>query len=283
MSLEKAGGVGVGAYLSIARGVGSYQKFPCLKTLRLEDVTVSALELMILLSLCPKIENLTLVNLVLDSTATVQLSSVSLKTVDFLAIRFEKFTLKADSLENLHLQMCNFMLFKVVGKGTLKVLNINDVKIRYFDIGDRRENLDIVDVKDFTIRGSKLYHMISRSSNLRRLRLWHVKFLNVHEVIDLERISASFPQLTNLSLYYNVEETRFSLQGSSHLQNVAVLELGCASYYGFSDWVAGIMWRCPNLKKIAIHRFDCEKKLCEDLGLVDFSSSMVRLARKYLQ
>ncbi|GLT62669.1 hypothetical protein SLA2020_352880 [Shorea laevis] len=222
------------AYIYISSEECSYQKFPRLKTLRLEYV-VSLLDLNILLILCPKIENLTLVDLGIHLGSPPQtswvLSTVSLKTENVSELYLDKFILEADGLECLHLLVCNFGHFELAGKGALKVLNMDAARISYFNIGDV-ENLEIVDVNDCTIKGPKLYNMISKSSNLRRLQLWHVKFNNADEVIDLEGISASFPRLTRLSLHYDVEETLFSLQGSYHLQNVALLEIGCAIYLG---------------------------------------------------
>ncbi|GLT94703.1 hypothetical protein SLE2022_124320 [Rubroshorea leprosula] len=190
------------------------------------------------------IESLALVDLGIRLGSPPQttwvLSTVSLKTINVSELYLDKFILEADSLECLLLLMCNFVHFELVGKGALKVLNMDAARISYFNIGDM-ENREIVDVNDCTIKGRKLYAMISKSSNLRRLQLWHVKFNNADEVIDLERISASFPQLTHLSLHYDVEETLFSFQGSSHLQNVALLELGCAIYHHLLDWIAGVL------------------------------------------
>ncbi|GLT62656.1 hypothetical protein SLA2020_352750 [Shorea laevis] len=256
-----------------------YQKFPFLKTLRLEDVDVKPLDLRTLLTLCPKIENLTLLRPRIGPVETMELNTNSMKTIHVAGITAGIFILEADSLEYLHLQMCKFEHFEFVGKGALKVLNLDVARIKYFEIRDNMENLEIVDVNDSTIEMPKLYLMISRSSNLRRLRLWHVKFDNVDEVIDLERISFLFPMLTHLSLYYEEEETLFSLQVSSQLQNVVVLELGCVIYYHLTDRIAGILRRCPNLKKIVIHG-----KILQDLEiLAQFSSSIIQLARKYLQ
>ncbi|GLT62668.1 hypothetical protein SLA2020_352870 [Shorea laevis] len=191
------------AHVSISGAADSCEEFPCLKTLRLEDVSARGRDFCFLLSLFPKIENLTLVNLDVYPEAIISLISVSLKTIDVVEMDLVQFILEADSLEYLHLQMCNFGHFKLIGKGTLKVLNIDVARIAYFDIQDNMESLQIVDVNESSIKVPKLYNMISKLSNLRRLPLWHVNFENVDEVIDLESISATFPQRF---LYSDVED-----------------------------------------------------------------------------
>ncbi|GKV31806.1 hypothetical protein SLEP1_g40471 [Rubroshorea leprosula] len=193
----------------LVRAAGSCQKFPCLKTLRLEDVSARGRDFSFLVSLFPKIENLTLVNLDVYPEAIISLISVSLKSIDVVEMALIKFILEADSLGYLHLQRCNFEHFehfKLIGKGTLKVLNIDVARIAYVDIQDNMENLEIVDVNESSIKVPKLYNMISKLSNLRRLRLQRVNFDNVDEVIDLESISATFPQLTRQFLYPDVED-----------------------------------------------------------------------------
>lgn len=87
----------------------SYQKFPCLKSLSLRYVSISALDLNLLLTACPKIEVLVLINLDIalsDATATMELASPSLKDIYVEAISMDKFTLEADNLENLDLKDC---------------------------------------------------------------------------------------------------------------------------------------------------------------------------------
>ena len=55
----------------------------------------------------------------------------------------------------------------------------------HFDIGETLENLEVVDIYDFTIIWPQFYKMISRSSKLRRLRLWDVFFDDKNEIVDL--------------------------------------------------------------------------------------------------
>lgn len=277
------------AHNSITGVEPSYQKFPCLKSLSLSFVSISALDLSLLLTACPKLEFLALINpeiAMSDAQTTLELSSASLKDVYFEAINFDKFILEADCLENLHLKDCTLDDFELVSKGALKSLKIDDVSAIHLDIGENTENLEVVDVSSFTIMWPKFYHMISKSSKLRRLRLWGVVFDDEDEVVDMETISVCFPRLTHLSLSYDLKDVvlHCGLQGSTHLENVVVLELGWTVINDlFSEWVAGFLERCPNLKKLVIYGVVSEAKTHEDCQtLANFTSSIVRLMRKYM-
>ncbi|KAL6337010.1 hypothetical protein AAG906_036324 [Vitis piasezkii] len=262
----------------------------CLKSLSLRYVSISALDLNLLLTACPKIEVLALIDLDIvlsDATATMELASLSLKDIYVEAISMDKFTLEADNLENLDLKDCTLDVFELIGKGALRILKIDDVSVIHLDIGESTENLEVVDVSNFTIMWPKFYHMISRSSKLKRLRLWGVVFDDEDEVVDLEAISVYFPQLTHVSLRYDLRDgdlrDGYGLQGSTHLENVVVLELGWTVISNlFSPWVAGLVDRCPNLKKLIIFGIISEVKSHEEcLILANFTSFIVRLMRKY--
>ncbi|XP_015898797.1 F-box/LRR-repeat protein At1g67190 [Ziziphus jujuba] len=267
----------------------SYQRFPCLKSLSLSHVSISALELSLLLTACSKLETLALINpdiAMSDAQATMELNSLSLKDIYIEAISMDKFILEADSLENLHLKDCTLEFFELVSKGALRVLKIDDVSVIHLDIGENTENLEVVDVSSFTIMWPKFYHMISKASRLRRLRLWGVVFDDEDEVVDLETISVCFPRLSQLSLSYDLRDgvLHCGLQGSSHLENVVLLEVGWTIINDlFSEWVAGLLERCPNLKKLVIYGVVSEAKSHEECQiLASFTSSIVRLMRKYI-
>lgn len=266
----------------------NYQRFPCLKSLSLSCVSISALDLNLLVSACPRIEALELVNpeiAMSDAMVTVELSSSTLKSVYVEAISLDKFILEADGIESLHLKDCALEVFELIGKGTLKNFRIDDVSVIHLDIGETVENLESVDISNFTIIWPKFYQMISRSSNLKRLRLWDVMFDDEDEVVDLETIATCFPQLTHLSLSYDVRDgvLHYGLQGSSHLENVVVLELGWNVINDlFSQWVEGLLKRCPILKKLVIHGVVSEAKSDEECKmLANFTTSMVELMRRY--
>lgn len=271
----------------------NYQRFPCLKSLSLSYVSISALDLNLLLTACTKIENLALVNpeiAMSDAQVMVELSSSTLKSIYVEAISLDKFILEANSLENLHLKDCALELFELIGKGTLKNFKIDDVSVLHLDIGESVDDLEVVDVSNFTIIWSKFYQMISKSSKLRRLRLWDVVFDDEDEIVDLETIAVCFPQLAHLALSYDLRDDlrdgviHYGLQGSTFLENVSVLELGWTVVNDlFADWVTGLLKRCPNLKKLVIHGVVSEAKTHEECQmLANFTSSIVQLMRKYM-
>ncbi|OIW05869.1 hypothetical protein TanjilG_23655 [Lupinus angustifolius] len=276
------------AHNSIAGVEPNYQRFPCLKYLSLSYVSISALDLHLLVSACPKIEALELVNpeiAMSDAQVTVELSSSTLKRVYVEAISLEKLILEADGIECLYLKDCALEVFELIGKGTLKHFKIDDVSVIHLDIGETIENLEIVDISNFTIIWPKFYQMISRSSNLKKLRLWDVMFDDEDEVVDLETIATCFPHLSHLSLSYDVRDgvLHYGLQGSSCLENVVVLELGWTVINElFSHWVEGLLKRCPDLKKLVIHGVVSEAKTDEECQmLANFTTSVVELMRIY--
>ncbi|KAI4300466.1 hypothetical protein L6164_033842 [Bauhinia variegata] len=266
-----------------------YLKFPCLKSLSLSYVSISALDLSLLLTACPKLETLSIVNpeiAMSDSQASMELSSSSLKDFYVESFGLDKFILEGDSLENLHLKDCTFEVFELIGKGTLRILKIDDVSVIHLDIGENTDNLEIVDVSNFTIMWPKFYHMISKASKLYRLRLWGVVFDDEDEVVDLETISVCFPRLTHLSLSYDLRDgvLHYGLQGLYLLVNVVVLELGWTTINDlFSVWVAGLLERCPNLKKLVIYGVVSEVKSHEECQIfAKFTEFILQLGRKYM-
>ncbi|XWS73912.1 hypothetical protein CRYUN_Cryun02cG0169800 [Craigia yunnanensis] len=278
------------AHNSITGVEPNFQRFPCLKSLSLSHVSISALDLSFLLTACPKLESLELVNpeiAMSDAQVTLELSSPTLKSIYVEAISLDKFMLEADSIECLHLRDCALELFKLIGKGTLKYFKIDDVSVIHLDIGETVDNLEVVDVSNFTIIWPKFYQMISRSSKLRKLRLWDVAFDDEDEVVDLETIAVGFPQLNHLSLSYELKDgvMHYGLQGSSNLENVMVLELGWTVINDlFSHWVGELLKRCPNLKKMIVFGVVSEAKSHQECQiLANFTSSIVQRMRKYMQ
>ncbi|GJY56468.1 F-box/LRR-repeat protein-like protein [Tanacetum coccineum] len=281
------------AHNSITGVEPNYQRFVFLKSLSLSYVSISSLDLNMLLLACPKIEFLGLVSpeiAITDNQVTVELTSQTLKRVYIEAISLDKFTLEAESLEKLHLKDCALELFELSGKGTLKHFKMDDVSILHLDIIDPVDNLEIVDVSNFTIIWSKFYQIISKSSKLRRLRLWNVVFDDEVDFVDLESIALCFPELRHLALSYELRDDlkdgilHYSLEGSSSMENVTVLDLGWTVLdEHFADWVACLLKRCLNLKKLIIHGVVSESKThVECHMLASFTSSIVQLMRKYI-
>jgi hypothetical protein len=141
-------------------------------------------------------------------------------------------------------------------------------------------------VSNFTIVWPKFYSMISRAFNLRMLRFWGVVFDDEDDIVDSETIAVSFPLLRHLSLSYELRDglLHYSLQGSSPLENVSVLELGWTVISeDFGPWAFGMIERCPNLKKLVIHGVLSEAKTREERQmLARFTSFIVCLMRKYV-
>ncbi|CAN8243678.1 unnamed protein product [Cochlearia groenlandica] len=277
------------AHNSITGVEPTFQRFPCLKSLSLSYVSISALDLNLLLSACPLIETLELVSLEIamsDAQVTIELSSPTLKSLYFDGISLDKFILEADSIEYLHMKDCVLELFELIGNGTLKHFKLDDVSVIHLDIMETSESLEVVDVNHFTMVWPKFYQMIARSQKLRKLRLWDVVFDDDDEIIDLESIAAGFSQLTHLSLSYDLKDgaAHYSLQGNTLLENVTVLELGWTVINDvFSIWVEELLRRCSNLRKLVIYGVVSETKTQGDCQiLATFTWSIVQLMRKYI-
>lgn len=281
------------AHNSITGVEPNYQRFSCLKSLSLSYVSISALDLNLLLTACPRIEIFSLVNpeiVMSDAQVMIELNSPTLKSIYVEAISLDKFILEADSLENLHLKDCALELFELTAKGALKQFKIDDVSVLHLDIGETVDELEIVDVSSFTIIWSKFYQMISKSSKLRKLRFWDVVFDDEDEIVDLETVALCFPKLSHLALNYDLRDDlrdgvlHYGVHGSSPLQNVITLELGWTVVNDlFADWVAGLLKRCPNLKKLVIHGVVSDAKTHEECQmLANFTSAIVKLMRKYM-
>lgn len=267
----------------------NYRRFPCLKFLSLSHVNISALDLSLLLAACPKIEALELDSLdimMADAQSTIELSSSTLKNICVKSLVVDKIILEADNLESLHLSYLYLDLFELIGKGKLKHLKIDDVSVTHLDIGDVTDHLEVVDVNYFTITWPKFHQMISRSSTLRKLRLWGVVFDEEDEILNLEIIAVCFPQLRHLSLKHDFKDgfLHYGFQGPLRLDNVSILELGWSVISEqFGHWVAAMIERCPNVKNLVIHGVLSEVKTHEERQiLASFTSYMVCLMRKYL-
>ncbi|MCI12632.1 F-box/LRR-repeat protein [Trifolium medium] len=101
------------AHNSIVGVEPNHHRFACLKSLSLSYVCISALDLNLLVSACPKIEALELINpkiVISNSLATIEVSSPTLKSVYIDGIGCDKFVLDADGIESLHLRVCEIEL-----------------------------------------------------------------------------------------------------------------------------------------------------------------------------
>ncbi|KAJ7558320.1 hypothetical protein O6H91_04G033300 [Diphasiastrum complanatum] len=264
-------------------------KFPVLCSLTLSRVSISALDMKLLLVSCPKLESLSLINSSIslptaDGEATLELKSHSLKSFSLEEVSLDNITLDADNLESISLKDSTLEHFEVVSKGGLRILKMDDVSIMQFDVGQGMDNLEVVDLSNFTVIWPHLYQSISEACKLRWLKLWGPVDVE-DEVMDLETIALCFPQLTRLALCYELENgvLLHTLKGSSLLEKVVALELGSTTINElFSQWISGILGRCPNLKRLVVHGNLSEAKVLEDYQkIARFNSFIVELMRKY--
>ncbi|KAH9605792.1 hypothetical protein KSS87_008974 [Heliosperma pusillum] len=270
-----------------------YHLLPCLTSLSLNLLSISSVNFKLLLTACPKIETLSLFEVDIvppdaNGQVTLELGSSSLKAIYVEDLALDEFILKADSLEKLHFNDCLIEQFNFIGKGSLKHFELECYDLRdggsNIDLGE--VNLEIVKVNHCEFSWLKFYKMISRSSNLRVLRLGH-GFIN--EVVYLEAIAKSFPYLTNFSFICDVRgnwlhSLHFIEEGSSQLQNLVVLEVGWTAIYDqFFPFLESFLEKCPNLKKLNIHGKVSNAKTPEEYQiLADLTSSMIQLMRKYM-
>nr|XP_009778051.1 PREDICTED: F-box/LRR-repeat protein At1g67190-like [Nicotiana sylvestris] len=167
--------------------------------------------------------------------------SNSLKDIHIQGIVLDEIILEADSLEKLQIKDFDLGIFKLLSKGTLRLLEMDDVYGFPPDIGENAENLEIVEFSNSTTWQPDFHHMISKLS-------------------------------------------KCGLLGYSQLENVVVLELGWKVITDlFSHWVAELLGRCPNLRKLVIHGAVSRIKTQEECQiLANFTSFIVKLIGKYL-
>ncbi|KAG0616494.1 hypothetical protein M758_5G119800 [Ceratodon purpureus] len=268
------------------------QRFPSLLALTLSRVTVSSTDLNALLSACPKLVTLSLIQTCLFDTdvsmsgseTTLELTSSSLRAFYTEELTLDTVILEADHLDNLHLKGSVIERFELRSSNSLRALKIEDTTIGEMDFGEATELLEVLDVSDFEMLWPNFYQIISRASKLRQLRLWRLKFEGSEEDVDIETIAASFPRLNRLALGYELADGTViqALQGSTLLQKVVFLELGSSIINDtFAEWIGGVLERCPSLRKLVIHGILAETK-AEDFHLIGkFTTSIVNLMRKF--
>lgn len=275
-------------YTTITSFEPSLQRFPVLQSLKLSRVAISALDLNLLLSACPKLESLTLQHIDLtlpDSQSSMELCSPSLRAFCVEQLDIDQVILEADRLENLFLKDCQFDEFELCCKGSLRVLKIDNVSTIQLDIAKSIAQLEVVEVKDFTIGWHKFYEVISKATKLRSLRLWGLTINGEEEVMDLETIAVSFPKLRKLALSYNLVEGQLqtALWGSTLLEKVVRLEIGSTVINEhFVERIGGVLERCPNLKRLVVHGQISEAIGREDYPMIArFTTCLVQLMRKF--
>lgn len=71
----------------------------------------------------------------------------------------DNFTLVAERIECLHLKDCALEVFGFAGRGTLKQLKTDDVSVLYLHIAETAENLETVDIRNFSLICQCFYKM----------------------------------------------------------------------------------------------------------------------------
>ncbi|CAM6050768.1 unnamed protein product [Sphagnum compactum] len=238
-------------------------RFATLASLTLWDIRVSAMDLHGLLLACPELENLSL-NRVFDICSSEARVPLELTRSSLKSFTWQNWTgdwtgpkLVAEKLESLHLKDNeNPSHLHVVTKGNLQEVRIENslgtgLKIE----GD----FHLLHVLDFhspwfdTCNWSDFMVPFQEAPNLREPRLWPVQSYDP----NLERIAVFFPCLSQLSLLYNFEDAtqvEKLLEGSSILEKVVLLELGCLTVSSlFDQWISRVVQRCPNLRNHVVH------------------------------
>ncbi|XP_055808199.1 F-box/LRR-repeat protein At1g67190-like [Solanum dulcamara] len=275
------------SYNTISR-FPSYLKFPCLRSLSITRVKISTLNLSCWLSACPKVEVLNLVDLDVGRNSpemSMILSSNSLKDIRLETFELREIILEANILEKLHLIDCDIRTFELGGKGTLRILVLDEVIISRLDVGKNTENLEIVNVHYFTTSRSYFCRMIVKLSKARRMSLWGVMFEDGNNEFVLSKTtSACFPQLTHLSLAYELGQAfQCGLLGYGQLENVVEVELSWRSISHLkSHWVLELLQRCPNLRKLVIGGTVSDVNTPEACHIfAKFTSFITMLMREY--
>ncbi|WRX34691.1 F-box domain - like 10 [Theobroma cacao] len=191
------------AHNSITGVEPNFQRFPCLKSLSLSHVSISALDLSLLLTACPKLESLELVNpeiAMSDAQVTVELSSPTLKSIYVEEISLDKFMLEADSIERLHLRDCALELFELIGKD--EVVDLETIAFCFPQLN----HLSL----SYELRDGVMHYGVQGFSNLENVRVlelgWTV--INDHFSYWVEELLKRCPNLKKMIIFGVVSEAK---------------------------------------------------------------------------
>lgn len=237
--------------------------FPCLLSLHLSEGRVSTGELQKLVWGCQKLESLSLSYIRFsDPDFTLNLRSLSLKSLVCYFTNHHNVVLEANLLESFHLWFSIFTTFEVKTGIRFRSLQIRKSSIANLDLGNNTDCPDLEEVVVDTcehVWATIQCFLLEPSSKLRKLQLYGIPLDGNHPVnLNLGTISFLFPCLTHLGLSYrmvgnNLPIVESQFQGSTVFEGVQFFELG---YPVLDENLVLLMGRvlkiCPNLKKLQV-------------------------------
>ncbi|CAM6028707.1 unnamed protein product [Sphagnum balticum] len=268
------------------------QWFPCLLSLTLSFIKVSASQLKSLVSACQMLESFSLSSAIVTSTdahGTLHLTSSSLKSVKLENMHLGSVILEAYLLESLFLRRSTFSSLKLDNGGTgFRILSIEHVDTEYFDIGQSYTGcclyLEEVQVKE---AGNPVWAAIDSflanpSAKLRNLQLMGIPMFPPPVNLNLDRIACLFPCLDHLSLGYTMVEDSLPVEtqfgGCTVLEKVRFLELWFPQPildYTIVILMGETLKRCPNLRKLQL------TSLHDSIFRSEFMTSFVKLVLQF--
>ncbi len=266
--------------------------FPCLLSLTLSFIKVSASQLKSLVSACQMLESFSLSCATVTSTdahGTLHLTSSSLKSVKLEVMHLGSVILEACLLESLFLWQSTLTSLKLDNGGTgFRMLSIERVDTKYFDIGQTYTGcclyLEEVQVKE---AGNPVWAAIDSflanpSAKLRNLQLLGIPMFPLPENLNLDRIACLFPCLDHLSLGYKMVEDSLPVKtqfgGCTVLEKVRFLELWFPQPrldYTIVTLMGETLKRCPNLRKLQL------TSLYNSTFSIEFMTYFVKLVRQF--
>ncbi|VFQ81411.1 unnamed protein product [Cuscuta campestris] len=278
----------------------NFQRFPCLTSLSLKRVSISAEDLNSLLLAFPKLERLELSNPIIrtiddavDSVdITIKLHCPTFKSLVLKNVEQSKFILENGCIECVDVNHCYFGSFKVRGSKSLTHFKFVQSEAQILDI-EEGDKLEVLEFVASHVNHSNLFPMKIHTPRLRTFRIWgfseapdcgfEIDEERSYIAVDSDQISACSPQLRHLAIFFEGgERCDHAFGGLSYMENVVLLEIGWDSFDGFWELVEKVLKYCPNVRKLVVHGMvprRQDEKFLELFG--QHTTSMVETMRKY--
>ncbi|RAL45667.1 hypothetical protein DM860_009531 [Cuscuta australis] len=281
-------------------------RFPYLTSLTLCRVGIPVHDLNRFLHSFPKLERLKLdapfphypddMSFSQDKVLNVLCPTLKMLFLDNL--KLFKFILEKSSVEHLQVKRCYFVSLKVFGDNTLRGFKMSCSKVRLLAVKET-DNVESFEIINSHFTESNWFPMAIRSPNLKNLktfRFWGFKqpstcpaavegiFPNGSRIVlDFKQMAICLPQLSHLAmLCEGVDGLVYRFGGSTSLEKVVVLEMGCDGSKRFGKWAEKLLKCCPNAKKVIVHWVFPEGRNSDHLkDLSKQSTSMVEMMMKY--